>query len=98
MLRGAWGVEIAGRAIRAANTVAEAFLLARAEGIAIGEAIAERAWATAAPELRGAEIELEVLVFDREGGPAGAQGIFRRIGEIACPRFQAHHSRPLKRR
>jgi cobalt-precorrin-5B (C1)-methyltransferase len=53
--------------IRGANTVAEAFLLARAEGIAIGDAIAERAWATAAPELRGADVELEVLVFDREG-------------------------------
>ena len=37
------GKELAAR-IRAANTVAEAFALAGAEGIAIGDAIAEAAW------------------------------------------------------
>ncbi len=65
--------------MRGANTVAEAFALAGAEGIEIGSVIAKAAWATAAPVLGSAEIELEVLVFDREGNlhgqfsaPAGA--------------------------
>ncbi len=53
--------------MRRANTVAEAFALAGEQGIAVGDAIAEAAWATAAAVVEGAGIDLEVLVFDREG-------------------------------
>ena len=61
-------------AIVGANTVAEAFGMAQAAGIAIGDAVAEAAWRTAAPALRGADVELEILVFDREGGLQGRKG------------------------
>jgi cobalt-precorrin-5B (C1)-methyltransferase len=57
--------------VKAANTVAEAFVLAEAAGVPIGDAIAAAAWRTAAPALRGADVELEILVFDREGGLRG---------------------------
>ena len=53
--------------IRAANTVAEAFGEAAKAGIPIGKEIAARAWKTAAAVLKDPGIELEILVFDREG-------------------------------
>jgi cobalt-precorrin-5B (C1)-methyltransferase len=61
-------------AVKAANTVAEAFSLAEAAGVPIGDAIAASAWRTAAPALRDADVELEILVFDREGGLKGRKG------------------------
>lgn len=53
--------------IRGANMVAEAFQLAVAEGVPLGDVIAGKAWRTAASVLRDAGIELEILVFDRAG-------------------------------
>jgi cobalt-precorrin-5B (C1)-methyltransferase len=53
--------------IRGANTVAEAFSEATADGIPIGQAIADGAWRTAAAVLKDPEIELEILIFNREG-------------------------------
>ena len=53
--------------IRGANTVAEAFTAATAEGVPVGDVIARQAWTTAAAVLKGTGIELEVLVFNREG-------------------------------
>lgn len=53
--------------IRAANTVAEAFSLAAAEGVPLGDAIAAAAWTTAARVLKNTGIELELLVYNREG-------------------------------
>jgi cobalt-precorrin-5B (C1)-methyltransferase len=53
--------------MRGANTVAEAFSLAAAEGVPLGDAIAAAAWNTAAAVLKGTGIELELLVFNREG-------------------------------
>ncbi len=50
-------------AIRGANTVAKLSDAAEAEGIAIGNAVARGAWATAAAALSHPEIELEILVF-----------------------------------
>lgn len=74
--------------IRAANTVAQAFAEAEAAGIRVGDAIAKRAWATAAPVLGGGDIALEILVFDRDG---------RLVGE--APFAAAHsESRPRNRR
>lgn len=53
--------------IRGANTVAEAFAEATADGIPIGQAIADGAWRTAAAVLKDPSIELEILIFNREG-------------------------------
>jgi cobalt-precorrin-5B (C1)-methyltransferase len=53
--------------MRGANTVAEAFSLAAGEGVPLGDAIAQGAWATAAAVLKSTGIELELLVFNRDG-------------------------------
>lgn len=74
--------------IRGANNVAEAFALAVAEGVPIGDAIAAGAWRTAAPVLKSADIELEILVFNRDGELRGH-----------APFAPTHsESRPLNRR
>ncbi|MEO9338038.1 cobalt-precorrin-5B (C(1))-methyltransferase [Mesorhizobium sp. SB112] len=79
--------DLVGR-IRSANMVAEAFQLAVAEGVDIGNAIAASAWQTAAGAFNAPEIELEILIFDREGQLMGQ-----------APFASAHGpSRPLKRR
>ena len=55
------------RQIREANTVAHGFALAEGEGIELGNAVAELAWKSAIPVLGNGPVELEVLVYDREG-------------------------------
>jgi cobalt-precorrin-5B (C1)-methyltransferase len=57
--------------IRGANTVAQAFGEATAAGVPVGRAIAEGAWKTAAGVLKSPEIELEVLIFNRDGALMG---------------------------
>jgi cobalt-precorrin-5B (C1)-methyltransferase len=57
--------------IRAANTAAQAFDLARVAGARLGDAIAAQAWQTAAPLLEGTGTELEIVLFDRTGKLAG---------------------------
>jgi len=57
--------------IAAANTVAEAFAHAAAAGVALGDTVASAAWRTAAEALHPAEIELEIVLFDRTGALAG---------------------------
>lgn len=54
-----------------ANTVAEAFGMALEEGIGLGDVVARAALKTAAEVVAGAGIEIEVLVFDREGNLVG---------------------------
>jgi cobalt-precorrin-5B (C1)-methyltransferase len=61
-------------AITHANTAAQAFQMAASDGLALGDAIAEHAWRTAARVLRGADTELEILLFDREGALVGRAG------------------------
>lgn len=75
-------------AIGNANNVAHAFELAGNAGIKIGDAIAAKAWETAAPVLDNAEIELEILVLDRDGNHLG-HAPFAATG---------HEPRPLNRR
>ncbi|MHB8283739.1 MAG: cobalt-precorrin-5B (C(1))-methyltransferase [Caulobacteraceae bacterium] len=65
------GGEALARAVTHANTTAQAFQLASAEGLALGDAIAARAWRTAADVLREADAALEIVLFDREGGLIG---------------------------
>jgi cobalt-precorrin-5B (C1)-methyltransferase len=59
------------RTIETANTTAEAFGHAAADGIALGNAIAASAWRTCARVLDGADIALEVAMFDRAGDLVG---------------------------
>ncbi len=54
-------------AIAGANTVAEAFAMAAESGIALGDAVAQRAWNVAAEALAGCGSLLEIAVFDRQG-------------------------------
>ncbi|MFA7429721.1 MAG: cobalt-precorrin-5B (C(1))-methyltransferase [Rhodospirillaceae bacterium] len=58
-------------AITAANTALEAFQLAEAAGVPLGDAVAQAAWITAAHVIAGSGIALEVVVFDRAGLPVG---------------------------
>jgi len=53
--------------ILAANTAAEAFALAQAEGIALGDEVARAAKATAEGVVAGRGIAIEIAVFDRDG-------------------------------
>src|ERR1700733_9396653 len=57
--------------IVAANTVAEAFTHAQAEGIALGELVALSAQETAAGLVVGRNIDIEVVIFDREQNLVG---------------------------
>jgi len=71
LARQAGGSESLAERIAAANTVAEAFGLAEAEGVPLGDAVAAGAWKTAAGALGRADVALEILVFDREGRAMG---------------------------
>jgi cobalt-precorrin-5B (C1)-methyltransferase len=57
--------------IAAANTAAEAFALARAEGIALGDAVARAAQQTAAGVVAGHDIAVEIVLFDRDRNLVG---------------------------
>jgi cobalt-precorrin-5B (C1)-methyltransferase len=57
--------------IIAANTTAEAFAHAQAEGIALGDLVAQAARETAADLVAGSNIAVEVVVFDREQNLVG---------------------------
>jgi cobalt-precorrin-5B (C1)-methyltransferase len=62
--------DLSGR-IAGANTTAQAFGAAATEGIKLGDAVAERAWKTAAALLAGTETELDIVIFDRDGKLVG---------------------------
>jgi cobalt-precorrin-5B (C1)-methyltransferase len=68
---GAGGSAALRQRILAANTAAEAFAHAGAEGLALGDAVARRAQVTAGQIVEGRGIAVEVVVFDREGRPVG---------------------------
>ncbi len=71
--------------IRASNTALHALQHAQAAGIALGDAVAEAAWRTAAPVLEGTDTLLEVAVFDRQGALVGRTP-FRAVHDAAPPR------------
>jgi cobalt-precorrin-5B (C1)-methyltransferase len=71
--------------IRSSNTVAEAFGHAEHAGIALGDAVAEAAWQTAAAALAPADIALEILIFDRDGNKHG-EAAFRPVHDASRPR------------
>jgi cobalt-precorrin-5B (C1)-methyltransferase len=53
------------------NTTAAAFGLAAESRVALGDAVAEGAWDVAADVLAGADIVLDIVIFDREGQLVG---------------------------
>jgi cobalt-precorrin-5B (C1)-methyltransferase len=53
--------------IAGANTTPEAFAHAAAAGLALGDAVAERARAVAAAVVEGSDIAVDIAIFDREG-------------------------------
>ena len=73
--------------ITGANTAAQAFADARAEGVALGDAVATAAWQTTARVVADADIAVEILLFDRDGQPAGR-----------APFRPAHESAPSRKR
>jgi cobalt-precorrin-5B (C1)-methyltransferase len=73
--------------ILASNTAAQAFAHAEQDGIALGDAVARKAQATAAAVVAGKPIEIEIAVFDRDG---------RLVGR--APFAPAHVAPPRKRR
>ena len=58
-------------AIAEANTTALAFEIAGGEGVALGDAIADAARRTAEAVVAGAGIEIDILIFDRDGRLTG---------------------------
>jgi cobalt-precorrin-5B (C1)-methyltransferase len=64
--------------IRDANSAKHAFEIAQGAGLDIARAVADAAWQTAAKVLHGAPGELEIVVFDRDGGLLAKTG-FRTI-------------------
>src|SRR6516164_8067204 len=57
--------------IKSANTAAEAFALAQAEGIALGDTVARAAQQIAAQVVAGHDIAIEIVLFDREQNLVG---------------------------
>jgi cobalt-precorrin-5B (C1)-methyltransferase len=57
--------------IAASNTTAEAFAHARAEGIALGDRVAQAARETAARVVAGHDIAVEIIMFDRDQNLVG---------------------------
>ncbi len=65
----------AAKAIRAANSAKHAFEIAAAAGVNIGESVAQAAWRTAARVFRDTPCELEIVIFDRDGGLLARTGL-----------------------
>ena len=82
----AGGSPALGKRILAANTAAEAFAHAEAEGVALGDEVAHAGWETAAKVAAGEPIEIEIAVFDRDG---------RLVGHAL---FRAAHAVPPRKR
>ncbi|HMK91150.1 MAG TPA: hypothetical protein VK446_16145 [Methylocystis sp.] len=55
----------------------EALQLAQAAGVGLPKVVARRAWETGAQAPRGAELELEIMVFDRAGAILARTGFVR---------------------
>ncbi len=58
-------------AARGANTALEVLQTASGFGLSLGDVVAQHAWQTASKALRGADIALEIVVFDRAGQLVG---------------------------
>jgi cobalt-precorrin-5B (C1)-methyltransferase len=83
----AGGSAALGKRILASNTAAEAFDHAQAESIALGDAVARAAQATAVDVVGGKDMAIEIVIFDRNGSLVGR-----------APFKAAHATPPRKRR
>lgn len=72
--QGVGASEAAVGAIRAANTTAQVFQIAESEGLALGDAIAAAARREAEIVVAGADIAIDVLIFDRNSNLVGKSG------------------------
>ncbi len=90
MARASGGSEELAARIVAANTTAEAFSLAAAEGIKLGDTVAERAWETAVAVLAGTGTALDTVIFDRDGQLVGRS-------EVKPSPVRPGHAAPPKR-
>ncbi|GGL02544.1 cobalt-precorrin-5B C(1)-methyltransferase [Sphaerisporangium melleum] len=70
MVTASGGEELAAR-VRTANSALHALTLCQAAGVPLGDLIAARARATALDVLRGAPVEVDVIVIDRAGTLVG---------------------------
>jgi cobalt-precorrin-5B (C1)-methyltransferase len=71
LAQAAGGSDALARRIMAANTAAEAFAHAMAAGVMLGAEVVQAAQRTAAEVVAGADIDVEVLLFDRDRRLAG---------------------------
>jgi cobalt-precorrin-5B (C1)-methyltransferase len=71
LVRAAGGAEELCAQIATANTAAEAFALARSEGIALGDEVARAARRTAERVVEGRDIAIEIALFDRDQALVG---------------------------
>lgn len=78
-VREAGGEEALAAWVPQANTALEVLQRAQAAGLPLAETVAAHAWANAARSLGVADAELEIAVFDRQGGLL-ARTPFRRVG------------------
>jgi cobalt-precorrin-5B (C1)-methyltransferase len=69
--RAAGGSEELCARIGAANTAAQAFALAQAEGVALGDAVARAGQQTAEHVIEGCGTAVEIILFDRDGKLVG---------------------------
>jgi cobalt-precorrin-5B (C1)-methyltransferase len=74
-----------GERIVAANTAAQAFELARDEGIALGDAVARAAQRTAERVVAGRDIAIETVLFDRDQNLVGRAPFKSRPAPHAAP-------------
>ncbi len=84
LARQAGAPEVAAAAIANSNTVAEAFMRAHQAGVELGDCVAARAWDVAAAVMNDPAIEIEIVIFDRDGGLAG-RAAFRGSHEAGRP-------------
>jgi cobalt-precorrin-5B (C1)-methyltransferase len=87
LARNAGGTGRLAERILASNTAAEAFAHAEQDGIALGRAVAHAAQATATKVVAGKPVEIEIVLFDRDG---------RLVGR--APFGSVHAAPPRKRR
>jgi cobalt-precorrin-5B (C1)-methyltransferase len=71
LAQGAGGSAALAQRIVASNTAAEAFGHAAADGIALGDAVARAAQATATRVVEGSGTAIEIVLFDRDGRLVG---------------------------
>jgi cobalt-precorrin-5B (C1)-methyltransferase len=74
LVRAAGGAPALAERVRSANTALDALRVCQAAGLPLGDLIAARARDTALSVLRGAPVEVDVVVIDRAGAIVGRSG------------------------